>query len=528
MSILTKTERQDIIEKLKIKDELERRVQQNRIKWWTPTGKQEEFVKSVALGNNFINIFSASNAQGKTATIANILGGFIFGTCENPYLDYPIFKNFPFPKRARIISTPKNLEEIGAIQTEIKKWWPVGKYEGHKKGRQFDSEYVAGEWIVDLMSYEQNVSEFESATLGVCIFDEPPPLKILYATIARMRKGGLIMIFMTPIDTGGEVLEDLTEKESIKIGNEEVGKVNVIYAEIEDACEEHGIRGFLKHKDIVQMLSFYDPDEKDAREKGKPVHLTGRIYSDFEYKDPYVVDDFVIPEDWAKVCIVDPHDGIPYAITWAAIDKTGQVWVYDEFPFEDLEKITSTNLTTPDYARIIREKEGRKNIGLRIIDPYFGNKRYSNTGKTVKEELSDLGFDFLDGDTSGIELGHKRVREYLKYLRAYPIGATNHPKLHIFQSCRNHWRSFLRYKRKITKTGEVKDKIVLDETYKHFCDNIRHLIMKGNLYSIARKEDEAPQYRVVGDFKDVRFSDSEDSAYSHSYKQIVQPALLEE
>ena len=492
-----KSEKATKIYLAKLLEEKRQRRENNLIKYFEPTGKQEEFIQAIGSGEYFICIFSASNANGKTALMANILGACIFGNNENKFLDYPFLNSFPFPHRARIASTPKNLEEIGAIQTEIKKWWPKGRYTASKKGRQFDSEYIIGDWVVDLMSYEQDVSEFESVTLGVAIFDEPPPLKVLYATIARMRKGGIILIFMTPLDTGGEILEDLSERESIKIDGEEIGKISITYAELEDACEEHGVRGFLKHKDIMQMLSFYDPDEVDARAKGKPIHLTGRIYTDFEKKNPYVVDDFLIPEDWTKVNIVDPHDGIPFAITWAAIDKTGQIWIYDEFPFEDLEKSQSTNLTIPDYARIIREKESRDNISLRIIDPYFANKRYANSGKTVKEELTDLGFEFEDGDTSGVDLGHKRVREYLKYQKAYPVSAVNHPRLHIFERCRNHWRSMLRYKRKVLKSGEVKDKIILDETYKHFCDNIRHLVMYKGLLSLQKLDSEIMERQKV-------------------------------
>lgn len=518
---LTPTETEDIRYRISLRCDLDSEVSSNRMKWFTPTGKQEEFISAVGKGDCFIYIFSASNANGKTALMANILGAFIFGSPDNPYLSSGILKSFPYPKRARIVSTPKNIEEIGAIQTEIKKWWPKDKYEAKKNGRTFDSEYKAGDWIIDVMSYEQDSSEFESVTLGCAIFDEPPPARILYATIARMRRGGVILIFMTPLDNGGELLEDLTVKDDVTVDGESVGKVHVTYAEIEDVCKQHGVRGFLEHKDIMQMLSFYDPEEVDARAKGKPVHLTGRIYGDFENKSPYVVDDFVVPDDWSRVCIIDPHDGIPFAITWAAVDKTGQIWIYDEFPFDDLEKCHSTNLTIPDYGRIIREKEQRDVMSLRILDPYFGNKRYANTGKTVKAELNDLGFDFVDGDTSGLDLGHKRVREMLKYQKAYPVSGVNHPRLHIFSRCRNHWRSMLRYKRKITKSGEVKDKLTLDETYKHCCDNIRHLAMYPNLYSLQKNESDL-KYRVVGDMKDVRFSDDdEDDLHSVAYQRAT-------
>lgn len=487
--------------------------------WFTPDGAQADFISNIGKGDVSVGIFSAANAVGKTALLANILGGCIFGPNQNKWLKQPIFQNFPYPKRGRIASTTKNVEEIGAIQTEIKKWFPKGRYETHRDGKRYDSRYNAGDWLIDIMTYEQDVREFEGATLGVMIFDEPPPLKILYACISRMRKGGIILIFMTPLDVGSEILEDLTNKEVIEYQGETIGKVYTQYADIESACIEHGVRGFLEHKHILNMLNFYDPEEKKARAEGKPVHLLGRIYPSFEAKDPYIVEDFVLPEDWTRINILDPHDGIPFALSWAAIDKTGQIWIYDEFPGEELERITTTSLTIPDYARIIREKEGRNLIRLRIADTYFVNKRYSNTGKTIKEELADLGLDYEDGDTSGLELGHQKVREALKYQKAFPVSGVNHPKLHIFKSCRNHWRSLLRYKRKLSKSGEVRDKARIDETYKHFCDNIRLLLMRDDLHKLRRGQSAEPLVRVVGPFKDVRIEMEDEDSNRSRYDQ---------
>jgi phage terminase large subunit-like protein len=513
---------------LEIHEKLNKWFEENPLYFFTPTGSQDDCIKEIALGNNFITIFSAANGTGKTTLLANVLGACIFGCSDNPYFNYPFFNNYPFIKSARIISTPKEVEEIGTIQKEIKRWWPKDKYASYKKGKQYESEFIAGEWIIDCLTYEQDVTQFEGANLSLILFNEPPPLKILYASIARLRRGGKIIIFMTPLDTGGEIIEDLAEKESVIIDGEEIGKVGIVYADIESACIEHGIRGYLEHKNIVQMINFYDPEERDARAKGKPVHLTGRIYPEFIAEEPHVVGDFLIPDDWARINILDPHDAIPFAITWAAIDKTGQIWVYGEFPFEDLEKIQSTNLTIPDYARVIRELEGRNKMKLRLIDPYYGNQRYSNTGKTIKQELGDFGLDYEDGDTSGIDLGHKKVREYLRYAKDKPVSALNHSRLHVFKSCRNHWRSLLRYKRKLLKSGEVKDRLMIDETYKHFCDNLRHLLMRPDISLLNKDvEDYHVGHRIVGDLKDVHFDndDTEDNYGQYKYRTKV-PELV--
>lgn len=478
------TNRTELIKNLQIQDALKHRFKQNPLKYFIPIGKHEEVIRAIGNGKNFIVVFSAANAVGKTWLMTNILGNFVWGS-QSDWFSEPLFKNFPYPKRARIASTPKNLEEIGSIQSGIKEWWPEGKYSSKKAGKIYDSEYKANDWDIDIMSYSQEVEEFESATLGLMIFDEPPPIKIFNATIARMRKGGLILIFMTPLDTGGEILDVLEEKEELEYEGNPAGNVKIVYAEVKDACKVHGKRGFLEHEHIIQMLSFYDEDEKEARGKGRPTHLIGRVYSDFQTQEPFVVDDFAIPKDWIRFQIIDPHDAIPFAVSWAAIDPNNNVWIYDEYPEQDLEKIRNTSLSYVDYARIFREREGRDKIYKRIIDPYFGNKRYLSDKpeiKTVKDEIESFGFMFENGSTEGIEVGHIRVREALKYAKEQAISALNHPRLHILKRCRNHWRSMYYYKRKLNKSGEVKDVVVLDQTFKHFCDNIRHLLMRDDLY----------------------------------------------
>ncbi len=515
---LTQKERREIIAKLQLKDELERRITENGLKWFTPNGAQEKFINKIGEGETFIGIFSAANGVGKTALLANILGNCIYKDTNNPFFKDKLYQDFPYPKRGRVVSSSKNVEEVGALQTEIKRWFPKDSFTSKRKGKTYDCEYHVDDWIVDIMTYEQSIEQFESVTLGLCIFDEPPPLPILFASIARMRSGGVILIFMTPLDTGGEIIEDLTAKDGVEYEGKKMGNVYVQYAGIMENCIEKGVRGQLRYADILNMVSFYDQEEKDARMEGKPVHLLGRIYPDYDDTEPYVVEPFAIPDDWARVLIIDPHDAIPYAMTWAAIDRTAQVWIYDEFPGEFIERMRGTSLTIPDYARAIREKEGRDVIALRILDPFFGNKRYSNTGLTVKQEFGDVGLDFVNGDTSGLNIGHQRVREFLKYNKAYPVSSTNHPKFHIFDNCLNHRRAMSRYKRKFNKSGEVKDKVVIDETYKHFCDNIRHLLMSADLHSLARLTDPnagGVTYRVVGDMGDIEYeTDDVDSNYS--------------
>ena len=489
MPNLQATDRKEIIARLELSRELERREKENGVKWFIPTGKQADFIGKIGGGEVFVGVYSGGNRAGKTGLAINILGNILFGK-QNPYFDYPIFKSWPFPKRARIGSNPKDLSDIGSIETEINSWWPKGRwtvesgwktegrYEAEKGGKTYHSLYKTDtDWVMDVMSYEQDRKEWESVSLGLAIFNEPPPEPIFKATVARMEHGGMILIFMTPLDEAQYLFDSILENND---GLKTSHRVAVIYTDIEDSCKTHGIRGFLDHDKIEQMISFYDPDEKDARAHGKPMHLSGRVYSLFN-DAVHVVNDFPIPSEWIRINIVDPHDSIPFAMSWMAMSPSEDFYVYDESPEEKFEQIKNTNLTFGDYAGIIRAKEGRQKIHFRLMDPNFGNKRYGNTGRTVAEEMREFGLDYDTDINDSLDIGHHVVREMLKYDPLRPLSAINKPKLFILRKCRNHWVSMRKYGRKSSKSDELKDNPRLVETYKHFCDLIRYAMVSKHL-----------------------------------------------
>lgn len=181
------------------------RRKNSRYKYYVPNGKCEEFIEEVGSGKVFVCLFSAANGVGKTACGANIVSHIVFGKGSN-WFDYPLFEKWPYIKRGRIISDPTTIQSI--IVSELKKWFPAGRYETNKGGKNYEAIWRTDNgWQIDLMSSEQETKEFESATLGFAWFDEPPPLLIYKATVARMRRGGIIFITATPL-TGSAWLYD--------------------------------------------------------------------------------------------------------------------------------------------------------------------------------------------------------------------------------------------------------------------------------------------------------------------------------
>ena len=171
------------------------------IETFTPTAPQQDFL---AL-KSFVQIFSGANWCGKTCIGAAKLTAYVFGT-ENQFFDYAHISEFSSRFRFRIISTHTAIEH--AIIPEIKKWFPKGRYTTHKGSRSFESRIVTDTGTVgDLITYDQDITEFESVKLDLVWFDEPPPYPIFAATVARMKPGGIIMFTMTPLSNAGWIFD---------------------------------------------------------------------------------------------------------------------------------------------------------------------------------------------------------------------------------------------------------------------------------------------------------------------------------
>jgi phage terminase large subunit-like protein len=455
--------------------ELERRKIFEPLRFFKPNAAQERFILAVANPKNTTILFPAGNWVGKTASAIALLGACIWPTqAEDTVFNDKLFKaweSLGYPKRARIVSTPKELENIGSIQTEVKKWWPAGKFTSDKKGKQFPSEFRTNTgWVIDLMSYEQQESEFEGATIPFFVFNEPPPEKIYNACIARMKFGGKILMPMTPLADSAWIYDRLVAHDGTK-------GIKVIYGDTEDNCREHSKNGVLPHSAIQALSDSCDPDDREARLHGKFLHLAGQIFKTFN-RDVHVIKDQPLDNFLSGTHIyqiVDPAIGKPFAVIWANVTATGIITVYDEYPHIEFQGAKDSNLTVKEYADLFKAIEGHYKPDERILDRHFGNQRRTTGGLTLKQEFDEQGIEFQDsysiGDSSSeVETGILKVKDLLRYNTAKPIDNINRPRLQVFESCTNTIHSLERWGRN-PKTGKPK------EEYKDFADCFRYLAM---------------------------------------------------
>lgn len=203
--------------------------------------------------------------------------------------------------------------------------------------------------------------------------------------------------------------------------------IGLVEADIEANCATHGVRGILLHHDILNMISEYDEDDKQARIFGKFQHLTGLVFKVF-HPTVHILRPFELdPRDWVVTQALDPHSRNNDAAIWLATNRKGQKIVVDEmykgFNGTDGDK---------ELARIIKDKDERYRIVKRVIDP-SADVIDQHTGRSLKSDLYNMGISYDMGSkarTDAIRL----IKTAFSYQMANGV-FIRPPELYIFESC---------------------------------------------------------------------------------------------
>ncbi len=422
---------------------LKYRAKYEKYRYYTPNGKVEEFIQLVGNNKTFISLFSAANGVGKTAAGANILAHLMFPLKNDKWFNYSLFKDFPYPKAGRIVSDPTTVQST-VIRT-LKEWFPAHRYTTDKKGKNYEYHWKTDTgYEFDVMTYDQQVKEFESATLGWAWFDEPPPEAIYKATVSRMRKGGVIFITMTPL-TGSAYLYDQI------ITNPLQGQREFITADIEANCIEHGVRGILKHTDIEKMIAEYNEEDKQARIKGQFQHLVGLVFKKFT-RNIHVIKPFHVNlRDFCVYQRADTHPRNPDAVGWYAVDRMGRKYIIDELYGE---------YTTEEFCYRVKQKDDQYRVINRKIDPSaFIVDQHTNN--SLAQRILTISNYFLRYEPASKErtMAIQRTKDAIDY-EIIMDQLVKPPELYVFDTCIRHIYEFehWQYNEYTGKLAERKDR----------------------------------------------------------------------
>jgi phage terminase large subunit-like protein len=454
------------------------RMENEPHRYYEPIGKGEQFINAFASGEYISILLEAANGIGKTMLIANLLAN-LFWPVQNKYFEGKIFKDWKYPKKGRIVSDPNTITET--IIPMLKTVFPKGRYKNDdhftttKEGKRFESNWLTDTgWSFTLMTYEQDVKEFESATLGFVWMDEPPPQPIYKANYARLRMGGIAMITETPLSGSQWIYDEFIELSPDKLKKQ---KKFIVHAEIEDACIEHGENGFIEHEQIETMISQYDDDDMQARAFGKHAHLSGLIFKKFN-TSIHVIKPFALPADeWLVVHALDPHPRVKDAGLWVAFGLDNRKIICDELSFD------AGDGDTQELAIRIKGINKSYRMSQRLlIDPsaFIVDK---HSGESLAGNLQLEGLMYEEGSkarTQAIRL----IRDELNYIFQNGI-FIKQPGIYIFDTCvqtiweLGHWQ-WEDWQGKTAAYKTLKEK-PLDKN-DHFIEDLGRILLSGIKY----------------------------------------------
>ncbi len=446
-----------------------------------------------------MNVFSGGNGSGKTMIATNILGNLCWGP-QNDWFDNELFRTFKRPFRGRIVSTHKNISE--SIIPKLKQYFPATKYITRKEKQSYEAKWITDLGCeFDIMTYDTDPKQFEGPTVHFVWFDEPPPQTIFGSCVSRLREGGFVIITMTPLYDGAWIFDRIDNP----FADKDSSKWFLVMADVEDNCKDHGARGTLTHDNIDRMIAEYPSDEREARKSGKPIALSGRVYSQFN-KNVHVIPRSKIPTKGTLIHVNDPHDRKPFALGWYILDDTGDLYVVGEWPNTPYHEMKSSSLVIKDYKDIILDKE--KDLGLdaetRIIDARYGNRKSVHTDSTIRDEFDSVGLTYINSyteDKSSIVAGHQKVKKLLSYDRNQDISSTNKPKLYICDDCINHIYGMLHYGYEEEKNPAKAIKEGVKLVFKDFPDLVRYAVSE--FFDIITMEESNEQLKKLNQENDI-------------------------
>ena len=310
----------------------------------------------------------------------------------------------------------------------------------------FETVYVqhasGGVSKISFKSYDQKRKAFQGTKIDLIWLDEEPPQDVYTECLLRTMKTEegevqrLMLLTFTPLKGLSDVV--LSFLPGGKLDEKATGSKFVAMGTWDDAPH-------LSQKEKDELWAAMPPHQRDARSKGIPQLGSGAIYPVPE--TDLVVDDFAIPDHFAKAFALDVGWNRTAAI-WGALDReTDVLYLYSEHYMGQAEPVI--------HAQSIRAR-GEWIPG--VIDP-AARGRGQRDGSQLMQDYVDLGLD-LQVAFNGVESGIYEVWQRMSSGR-----------LKIFKSLNNTLGEFRIYRR------DDKGKIV--KASDHIMDTIRYLVMSG-------------------------------------------------
>lgn len=445
------------------------------------------------------NHFLAGNGVGKTCSIPILLAGCCLGpefVHPDYFAHYELFHHFKKIRskrslKIRLVCDGADMEQNGSLYQEISKWLPVAKMSDKSGGGGYYTMVTIPsphpsfrQTCIDIKTFNQAITAHAGPSYDLIIFNEPPPEGVYSENASRIRTGGYVCGFLTPLTMAGYLMRILRDSRP--------GFISESNGSIWDNCKDiPGTRGVLTRQNIEDQIARWErlnPLEVPARRDGKFISLAGSIFQIFN-KDVHVLPPpREIPNDWNIFFGCDHHPSKPACAGYLALDPIGNWYVIAEYPHEPWDQINGTSLTIRNFVtdfKVIEEGKDKRYPFMRGIkvkerfgDPNAFRAVQPHNRRSIKSEYDMLsGWDININVDNDIALRHNRMKELLHYDVKRAIDSVNVPHLFVYDCCPNTIEAFKNYGFKLKSGGEISLSETLDETWKDLIDWIGYVIV---------------------------------------------------
>lgn len=316
-----------------------------------------------------------------------------------------------------------------------------------------DLERVIGESTLQIMSKDQDPSDFASGEFHIVGHDEPPTLAIWRESEARvMSVNGRLIVAMTwPDDPAIPVEWIFDEVYEPGMAKER----DIEWFNIYTTDNRH-----LDQEAIAARAAGWSTETKNVRLYGQPIRFSNRVHPVFtdhtqhwcftcgktciaeENPGGRLMEDkwrceacgsiqvcefnhvieFAASDRWPAVFVIDPHPRKPHMFLWALIDPSDDLWVIADGKCEG--DPVEVRKMTDDIERNLG-----LNVAHRVIDPNMAlSPSSAKRGVNWRDEFDAAGLVCSLADDSHV--GRERLNQYFK-----PDAGRWQPRIHIHPRC---------------------------------------------------------------------------------------------
>jgi PBSX family phage terminase large subunit len=222
---------------------------------------------------------------------------------------------------------------------------------------------------------------------------------------------------------------------------------------------------FLSKAEIKELEKSMTAEERQMRQHGNFVALTGRVYKEFN-PSIHVIEPFDVPHEWYCNMSIDPGLEHPLACLWFAVDEDKNIYVIQEH-YNNGESVEWHSDSIKQKCKVLEWYPDSKGYYRTLIDS-AATARVLSAQKSVVQLFYEHKILCNPKVNKEKFVGISRVKWYLQ--PRLQLDGEMRPKLFIFNTCRNLINEFNKY---VYKEGS-------DEPIKendHALDALRYFIM---------------------------------------------------